>query len=79
MLARRPVYIKFSELKELLGLPEEVNIYNVKEDGYGALVFEIVSPEPIEGLTLPVVQDGDGIIRRMGVESIKQWKDEQNK
>lgn len=78
MLGRRPVYMEFEELKELLGLPEEVNIYNVKTNQYGALEFEIVSPEPIEGLTYSHPQT-ETAIRRIGVKGIKAWKEEQNK
>ncbi|UUV46931.1 hypothetical protein [Bacillus phage vB_BanS-Thrax5] len=78
MLGRRPVYVPFEDLKKLLRLPEEVNIYNVTVDR-DALQFEIVSAEPIEGLTVPVKQEGEGLIRRISVNGIKAWNEEQNK
>jgi len=74
MLGRRPVVVYLEELKELLGLPQEVNIYNVKTNGF-ELEFEIVSAEPIEGLTLGVGQD-QNLLRRIGVRGINEWKEE---
>lgn len=78
MLGRRPVYVSFEELKEILGLPKEVNIYNVTTDK-DSLQFEIVSAEPIDGLTIAVPQEGNGLIRRISPNSIKAWNEEQNK
>lgn len=76
MLARRPVVIRFDDLKELLGLPEEVEIYDVKSEN-GELEFTIVSKEAIEGLTVKAGQ-GYGLIRRISVNGIKQWNEKQN-
>ncbi|UGO50847.1 hypothetical protein PQE68_gp235 [Bacillus phage vB_BanS_Sophrita] len=78
MLGRRPVYIPFEDLKKVLGLPEEVNIYNVEVER-NALKFEIVSPEPIAGLTVEYPQEGEGLIRRISFHGIQQWNEEQNK
>ncbi|UUV46148.1 hypothetical protein [Bacillus phage vB_BanS-Thrax2] len=74
MLSRRPVVVRFDELKAILGLPKEVNIYNVGTNRYGELEFEIVSQEPIEGLTHPWEQE-QTTIRRIGVNGIKDWNE----
>lgn len=77
MLGRRPVYVTLEELKSILGLPEEVNVYDVRVDR-DALYLEIVSAEPIDGLTIGVPQDSERLIRRISVRGLKEWN-EKNK
>ncbi|QOV08207.1 hypothetical protein Kirov_8 [Bacillus phage Kirov] len=80
MIARQPVVITVEDLRELLGLPEDVYIVDVgydKKYGLGEISFQLVSAEPIEGLTRIYAPDAEAI-RRMGMVSIEKWKEVQN-
>jgi len=80
MLAKQPVRVSMEDLKEILGLPEEVSIVDVVVNrmyGLTEIEFTLMSAEPIEGLT-KVYDPETQAIRRISVAGIKKWKENQN-
>ena len=80
MLAKQPVRVGMEDLKEILGLPEEVSIVDVVVNrmyGLTEIEFTLMSAEPIEGLTRVYEPDAQAV-RRISVAGIKKWKENQN-
>ncbi|MEE5181001.1 hypothetical protein JDW21_18725 [Bacillus subtilis] len=76
-IARRDLFVGFEELEKLLGLPDGVEIEEIKKDSYGWTIKLISAGEVFLGDTkVTIIQDREMDYRRIGLATLEKLNKE---
>ncbi|MCR4362158.1 hypothetical protein NUG13_12535 [Bacillus subtilis] len=76
-IARRDLFVGFEELEKLFGLPDGVEIEEIKKDKYGWTIKLISAGEVLLGDTkVTIIQDREMHYRRIGLATLEKLNKE---